>query len=211
MRVFFYRFTKIVPCLFLVLWIESFYYFFKYHNLTFLLLLLLNLYIVPPLSYRFAAIFFPIKNGLSYLGDKYTVSGWAVAQRFQVLYHNLEFLERILKMIPEFYSAWLRLWGSTVGKGIYWTPHTRIADRTHLVIGDGVLIGNASYLSPHVVKKKDNRYLLFLRPIILKNNSLVGTHCTLGPGSILEEGQSLEAFEVMMGRKVVGLLPKDRQ
>ncbi|MDJ0694669.1 GH3 auxin-responsive promoter family protein [Mastigocoleus sp. MO_188.B34] len=46
----------------------------------------------------------------------------------------------IPELLTEVITLWLRLWGSKVGEGIYWTPKIEIADRGLLEIGDRVRV-----------------------------------------------------------------------
>lgn len=104
--------------------------------------------------------------------------------------------------MPWMYSLWLRLWGSKIGSRVFWTPDTIIMDRTNLIIEDNVVIGNRSYLSTHVGKFKDGDYLVFIKPIHLKKNCFIGTHCLLGPGTKIEAGQSVDAAHAMIYNKL---------
>jgi hypothetical protein len=193
--------SKVAPLLILLLWIEGFSKLFLYFGIMNIIRLSIILYIIPPLLYRLYALAIPLKNGVSYLKKDAPANGWIVAHRFQILYHIFESLERILRIIPGAYNAWLRLWGSKVGKNVYWTPHTRVGDRTHLNIGDNVFIGNSTYISPHIVRKKTEGFSLIMEEITIESNVFIGTHCTLGPGAHLKEGEELPAFTTLMGRK----------
>lgn len=193
--------TKFVPLLFMAAWAVGIVAFIREPSILRFFVGFAVIYLVPPLSYRAIAPLFPIKTGTSRLGRDQPPSGWAVAHRFQILFSVFEDLERILRVIPGAYSFWLRLWGSKIGKRVYWTPHTRVGDRTHFVIGNDVFIGNASYLSPHIVKRKPDGFLLLIRPIVLEDGALVGTHSMLGPGTHAKAGQHLEPFTLAMNGK----------
>ena len=58
--------------------------------------------------------------------------------QLQVLYSAFP----ALRLVPGLYSAWLRLWGSRVGRAVYWTPQVKITDRGLLKVGDGVVFGH---------------------------------------------------------------------
>ncbi|MBL9039498.1 MAG: hypothetical protein JNG84_13345 [Archangium sp.] len=200
----FERSTRLVPWALLGLWGWCLAKALSSGELVWWLALLAAIYVVPVAVYRLFALLVPLHDGASHLGPKEAPSGWAMAHRFQILFHVFESLERVLRLFPGVYSAWLRAWGSTIGKRVVWTPHTRIGDRTHLRIGDDVFIGNASYLSPHLARRKNGRYLVLVKPIVLEAGSTVGTHCILGPGAHLKPGEEMRAFSVLVnGRSYV--------
>ena len=87
------------------------------------------LYVIPLLAFRIHQVLCPIKLGGSHLANK-GYSGWYGAHQIQLIYLYLPGLERVLRMIPGVFSLWLRLWGSKIGKRIYWTPHFEISDRS---------------------------------------------------------------------------------
>lgn len=195
------KFTKIIPLLLLFLWCFGIrLVILNPHPFNFLGLFGL-IYIFPLLLYRLTALFIPVQKGIQYLHKNGPANGWVVAHRFQLIYYVFEFLESGLKLIPGAYSTWLRLWGSQIGKNVYWTPHTRVGDRTMLNIGSNVFIGNATYISPHVVKPKNDQMMLFIEPVQIDSYTFIGTHCVLGPGAKLKQGKSLPAFTTLMGSK----------
>ncbi len=73
---------------------------------------------------------------------------------------------------------------------------TYIVDRTHLVLGDRLLIGNKTYITSHVLKKKDQKYLLFFKPVKIGNDSFISFSTTIGPGTDMPEKSFLKAFSV---------------
>ena len=195
------RLSKLAPLLIGAFWVVGIYSVVVDPNWGSLLSLVFFIYLAPVLMYRLIAIFIPVQRGMQYLSDSKAASGWVIAHRFQLIYYNFEFVESALKLIPGVYSFWLRLWGSKIGKRVYWTPHTRVGDRTMLDFGDNVFIGNATYISPHVVKAKGESFVLLIEPVKLNSNTFVGTHCVLGPGATLEKGQVLPPFTALIGKK----------
>ncbi|MBC7690607.1 MAG: hypothetical protein H7222_02470 [Methylotenera sp.] len=193
--------TKLAPVILLGSWLFALRHFILHPGVGSGTLLVSAVYLLPVASYRLIEPLFPIHTGASRLGRNRPLNGWAVAHRFQILFSVFESLERILRVVPGAYSAWLRLWGSRIGKRVYWTPHTLIGDRTHLNIGNDVFIGNASYLSPHIVKKTRDGFLLLLKPIVIEDQVFVGTHCVLGPGTLLKKGFELPAYHMTINGK----------
>ena len=111
---------------------------------------------------------------------------WFISYQLQKNYEIFKFLEGILKIIPEAYSIWLRLWGAKIGKSVNWTTGCEIVDRPYLEIGDRTLIGNQTYISAHAIKKTDNKYLLYLKKPVIGSDVVTGFRATIGPGALIE-------------------------
>ena len=156
------------------------------------LLLLLVLYGLPLIAYRLHARIYPIRQGTSYLRGT-TYSPWWGSHQLQQIYIAFPVLEAILRLIPGAFSLWLRLWGSQVGRGVYWTPAIEIADRGLLDIGDRVVFGYRVGLYGHVVKPKQNNLLLYVNTVKIGSDAFVGAGSVLGPGTELGEGSFLPA------------------
>ncbi len=152
------------------------------------------LYIQPPLVWRLIRAIWGQPEGISYLGIK-TEQGnsWWVAFHLQQIFNTFHFFEQALTLLPGFYSAWLRLWGSEVGKKVNWTPECRVVDRTHLLIGDRVLIGNHSYIAAHAIKKRGNKYLLYVKGVEIGDDVVLSYRVTLAPGAKVSSGSFVEA------------------
>lgn len=142
---------------------------------------------LPPLAYRFHERFYPVKEGISYLrGDEY--SPWWGSHQIQFIYIAFPALEALLRLIPGAFSAWLRLWGAKVGKGVYWTPKLSIADRGLIEIGDRVVFGYQIELYSHAVKPKNQDLMLYVKKVKIGSNVFLGAGSRLGPGVIVEDG-----------------------
>lgn len=140
-------------------------------------------YFQSPLLWRFLNFIFGPCPKVSYIGRKVdSGSLWQISYQLQALYTSFNFLERILKLLPGFYSAWLRLWGAKIGQKVLWTPGCQIVDRPFVHIGDRVLMGQNSYFSTHVIKKKDNRYLLYVKNIEIGSDTVISYRSTLSAG-----------------------------
>jgi acetyltransferase-like isoleucine patch superfamily enzyme len=193
--------------------IEKFFYFFPIFQIgliclglfdlmnnptwSMLILLILFIYMLPPICWRFIKWSFGDIPTISYVGkNSPTGNLWLISYKLQYLFNSFPFFENILKFFPELYSSWLRLWGSKIGKKINWAPESNLVDRTHLILGDRLLIGNKTYITSHVIKKKDNKYLLFFKPVEVQSDSVISFSCTLGPGLFLPEKSFVKAFSV---------------
>ena len=154
------------------------------------LILLVILYLLPPLSCRLHQLIFPIKKSLSNISEAKYSPWWGVHQ-IQLLYFAIPQLEAILRIIPGAYSAWLRLWGSRIGKQVYWTPNIEITDRHLLEIGDRVLLGHRCKFLGHVIKPKGDAMILFTRTIKIGNDVFVGAGSRIGPGAVIPDGSYL--------------------
>ena len=145
------------------------------------------IYLFPLLSFRLMGIFYPITQGRSDLAkDKY--SPWWGGHQIQQLFYVVPSFEAFLRIVPGAFSLWLRLWGSKVGKKIYWTPNVEIDDRSMVEIGDYALFGHKVELISHVVGGKKGNFSLYSKNIIIGDGAFVGAGSRLGPGAELETG-----------------------
>ena len=152
--------------------------------------LILVVYLLPPITLRLHEIFFPLREGLSKLSEpKY--SHWWGAHQIQLIYIALPQLEALLRLVPGLYSAWLRLWGSRIGRKVYWTPNIEITDRSMLEIGDRVVFGHKCKLLGHAIKPKGTTVILYLRAIKIGSDAFIGAGSRIGPGAVISEGSYL--------------------
>ena len=157
-------------------------------------LIIFVIYLQAPLLWRLLKMFYGQPEGISYLGVK-TKEGnlWWTAYHLQYLFNSFHFLEQILMLVPGLYSAWLRLWGSDIGKKVNWTPECRVVDRTHMKIGSRCLIGNRSYLAAHAIKKRDDRYLLYVKGVDIGDDVVLSYLVTVAPGAVIKSRSFIEA------------------
>ncbi|MBA3922390.1 MAG: acyl transferase [Nostocaceae cyanobacterium] len=148
-----------------------------------------SLYAFPVMVYRIHEHFYPVKEGISYLGGNY--SPWWGSHQIQVLYIAFPALETLLRLIPGAFSLWLRLWGAKVGQGVYWTPHLEIADRGLLEIGDRVVFGHKIGIYAHAIKPRKADLMLYVKKVKIGNNVFLGAGSHLGPGVVVEDGTYL--------------------
>ena len=151
------------------------------------------LYVFPLLVFRVHQLFFPIQLGVTRLSGK-EYSSWWGGHQIQLLYYAFPALEALLKMIPGGYSFWLRLWGSRIGKQVYWTPNTEIGDRSMVEIGSRVVFGHKVQMYSHIVtphKSEFGAVVLIAKPIKIGSNCFIGAGSVLGPGSDVPDGTML--------------------
>ena len=150
-------------------------------------LLIAIIYLLPPATFRLHNIFFPIREKLSNLSER-RYSPWWGAHQIQLIYIALPQLESLLRLVPGLYSAWLRMWGSRVGRKVYWTPNVEITDRHMLEIGDRVVIGHKTKFLGHAIKPKGKEVILYTRAISVGNDVFIGAGSRIGPGATISDG-----------------------
>jgi hypothetical protein len=149
------------------------------------ILLLFVLYFLPPLVQRVMFRWAPLKQGVSEI-DGRKFSAWLASHHIQAFYDALPYLESLLRVIPGFYSMWLRMWGSRVGYGVSWPVRMDVLDRSLMDIGNRVAFAREVELSAHVRKKTDGG-----RTRVLVRTVRIGSHAFIGAGSRLCPGASV--------------------
>jgi hypothetical protein len=167
-----------------------------------LLVFIFVTYLLPVACFRVHDAVWPLAEGRSRI-DAPGYSPWWGGHQFQVMYSAFPALEGALRLVPGLYSAWLRLWGSRVGRGVYWTPMVEITDRSLLDIGDGVVFGHRVACFGHLVKRRRDGLTLYVRRIRIGAGVLLGAGARLGPGARIEDGVDLPLLaDVGVGRRV---------
>jgi hypothetical protein len=151
------------------------------------------LYGFAPLAYRLHRRLWPLHQGLSRL-DRPVYSPWWGAHQIQLFYDAFPALEALLRLIPGAYSAWLRAWGSRIGRRVHWTPRVDITDRGLLEVGDDVIFGHLVGCYAHVVDRRGGRLMLYSKPIRIGAGAFIGAGSRLGPGARIEPGSYLPAL-----------------
>lgn len=140
------------------------------------------LYLVPPIAARVIVKGFPIRSTVLEVGSPDFFKWWALAN-LQMIFCRFPALEEAMRVFPMVYSAWLRLWGSKVGRLVFWSPGTQILDRSFLDVGDDVLFGAGVKLNPHVmVRNSEGRNEVLLATIKIGARSVVGGYSLLSAG-----------------------------
>jgi len=161
------------------------------------LYILFYTYIVPPSLCRLTGFLLFKKLNLrnvvsnrSYPTDK-TFSFWWVTTQLQLPFSRFEFLEEFLRMFPEIYSAWLRLWGAKIGSNVIWPPGVCVIDRPFIEIGNEVLVGAYTKMTSHFVNRLSNEHKaeLFLATISIGSGATVGGAANLYPGCQVKDNE----------------------
>jgi len=161
------------------------------------------LYLVPPLTFRLHRAFFPIKKSLSNLSER-KYSPWWGAHQIQLIYTAIPQLEATLRIVPGLYSAWLRLWGSRIGRSVYWTPNVEITDRHALDIGARVVCGHKCKFLGHAIKPSGRQMALYTRTITIGSDVFIGAGSRIGPGAVIADGAFLPVLTDVHINQVVG-------
>ncbi len=151
------------------------------------------LYLLPPLAARVIVNVFPFRSTVIASGSVDFFKWWALFS-MQVLFCRLPFLEEAMRLIPSAYSAWLRLWGSRIGRLVYWSPGTSVLDRSFIDIGDNVIFGAAVRMNPHVmVRNEQGELALLLATVKVGARTIVGGYTLLTAGSELPADEATRA------------------
>ena len=180
----FKRLLHFFPIITVSIWFNFLYRFYKYDNSIDFVLFLLTPYLFPLICYRLLNFFYPIKEGASYIGiNEEVFSPWLFSLRIQQIYIVFPQLERLLFFLPGVFALWLRLWGSKIGKQVFFVPNIVIHDRGFLELGDNIVFGDRCYLSSHFLEVRDNRFFLYLKKIKIDSNVFIGAMTRMGPGT----------------------------
>lgn len=164
-------------------------------------------YLFPLMCYRIHDFIFPLKQGKSVL-DAHSYSSWWGGHQIQLIYYACPWLEALLRVIPGAFSLWLRLWGSKVGKNVYWTPNVEIDDRSLVEIADNVVFGHKVELIGHIAGPRDGAFGLYSRRVKIGKGCFIGAGSRLAPGCEIEDGASLPILtDVYIDQKI----PKDHK
>lgn len=154
---------------------------------------LLNLYLLPVLCSRLVHGFFGKANGFLEFDDPRFMIWWCLSQ-FESLFSRFGCLEEVLRVVPGLYSTWLRMWGSKIGRLVYWSAGTRILDRAYLDIGNDVVFGISVRLNPHVLRRNPSGKLeLILDSVKVEDGALIGGYSLLTAGSCVGAQEATKA------------------
>jgi hypothetical protein len=156
----------------------------------------IGVYVVPPLCLRILYTVAGKPHGCIQMRSSAFLVWWASIQT-QVLFARVPLLEELLRLVPGLYSFWLRLWGSRIGRFTYWAPGTTILDRSYLQIGDDVVLGAGTRLTPHLIAESDGERKLFLADIEVGEGVLIGGYSLLTCGCRVASGESPRACLIL--------------
>ena len=163
---------------------------------TFLLGLAM-LYLVPPIVVRAALLVRPLPPGRFGLNSWQFLLWWFTAQ-WQVIFNRLPVLEELIRLIPGFYSMWMRLWGARVGGLVYWSPGLVILDRPLVNVGSRVVFGVGVRVNPHVIAPDDaGQMSLSLAPVTIGSDTLVGGYSFLPAGARVADGELVPGMRTL--------------
>jgi hypothetical protein len=165
---------------------------------------LIVLYLFPPIACRVTSILAKPETGRQPVASVAFLHWWLSAQ-WQVVFNRLPMFEEALRIVPSLYSAWLRLWGAQVGSLVYWSPGVAVLDRPFVRVGNRVVFGAGVRLNPHVlVPGKKRGAQLWLAPLTLGDDALIGGYslitagCTIPAGTSLPAGKYLRPFSTWL-------------
>ena len=157
------------------------------------------IYLAPPLVMRIMFRWAPLKLGVSTIDDR-SFSSWLAAHHIQAFYDALPYLESLLRVIPGFYSMWLRLWGSRVGYGVEWPVRMDVLDRNLMDIGNRITFSHEVELSAHCRNK-----MATAASRILVREVRVGSHAFIGTGARLDAGAAVPSNASVPEHAVIGV------
>jgi hypothetical protein len=170
-----------------------------------LLMLPFSIYLFPLAVWRLHRLIWPLKSGLARF-SRPDYSPWWGSYQIQNLFLLMPSLERLLHLVPGLFSAWLRAWGSEIGKQVFWTPHTLILDRSLLKFGDGIIVGHRCSFSSHVISlNRKGELLLYVKEIEFGANVFIGAGSDVGPGTVVAQGARLPMQSQLYPNQKVGL------
>ena len=151
---------------------------------------LFAIYGFPLLSFHLHNVFFPLKEGLTDFGVK-SYNPWWGAYQIQIIFFSFPALEAVLILIPGLFSQWLRLWGSRVGRNVYFAPRFEVLDRSLLQVGDNVVFGANVAMSQHAITPRKKSLYLYVRKIEIGDGAFIGAESRIGPGVKIDAGVRL--------------------
>jgi acetyltransferase-like isoleucine patch superfamily enzyme len=168
------------------------------------ILLLFIIYGLPPMVLRVMFRWAPLKIGVSAI-DGRTFNSWLAAHHIQAFYDALPYLESLLRVIPGFYSMWLRMWGSRVGYGVVWPVRIDVLDRNLMDIGNRVTFDREVELAAHVRQKLEGGgSRVLVRPVRIGGHAYVGAGARIGPGATVPHNANVPALTMVRVNEIYG-------
>jgi acetyltransferase-like isoleucine patch superfamily enzyme len=167
------------------------------------LLLIAVLYLLPPLILRILMRWTPIDEGVSLIGK--TFSPWLASHNIQAFYDALPYLEALLRVLPGFYSMWLRLWGSRVGYGVEWAVNVAVLDRNLMDIGNRVVFSRQVEMAAHVRRKMEGGgSRVLVRHVRIGSSAFLGAGVTVSAGAVVPANAQAPALKVIGVNETLG-------
>ncbi len=188
------RFIVYFPFLHLSVIIFAFYASYLSVHWMMPVFILAAIYLFPMLAHRLHDLFFPLTDERVIIPNGQYPAWWGSYQ-IQYIFISIPALEAPLRLIPGLYSAWLRAWGSQIGRRVVWPPMLEITDRSLMVIGDGSVIGHHTGFYCHVLNPtKDGRLLLYVKKIVIGKYCFIGSGSRIGPGNTIPDMTKLDVL-----------------
>lgn len=160
-------------------------------------LLLFVLYLLPPMALRILNRWAPLKAGIACI-DGRKFCAWLAAHHIQAFYDALPYLESLLRVIPGFYSMWLRMWGSRIGYGVEWPVRMDVLDRNLMDVGNRVVFAREVELAAHVRKKQEGQgSRVLVRQVRIGSHAFIGAGARIGPGASVPHNANVPAMAVV--------------
>lgn len=153
--------------------------------------LLFFIYLFPLISYHLHNLMFPLREEIIDLAKKRYNSWWG-GHQIQLLYVAVPIIEAPFHLVPGAFSWWLRIWGSKIGKNVYWTPKVEVVDRGLLDIGDKVVVGHMVAFCSHAISPVEGRMSLIVRRIKVGHRAFIGAESRFAAGANISEGQTVK-------------------
>lgn len=161
------------------------------------LLLLFILYLFPLIVQRVMLRWAPLTQGIACI-DGRKFCPWLASHHIQAFYDALPYLESLLRVIPGFYSMWLRMWGSRVGYGVEWPVRMDVLDRNLMDIGNRVVFSREAELAAHVRQKMDGEgSRALVRTVRIGSYAFIGAGVRVGPGAVVPHNANVPALTVV--------------
>lgn len=160
-------------------------------------LLLFIVYVLPPIVLRVMLRWAPLQQGIACI-DGRKFCPWLASHHIQAFYDALPYLESLLRVIPGFYSMWLRMWGSRVGYGVEWPVRMDVLDRNLMDIGNRVVFARGVELAAHVRQKMDGGgSRVLVRTVRIGSHAFLGAEVRVGPGANVPNNANVPALTVV--------------
>lgn len=168
------------------------------------LLLVFVIYLLPPMVLRIVFRWAPLKPGILTISDR-TFCPWLASHHIQAFYDALPYLESLLRVIPGFYSLWLRMWGSRIGYAVEWPVRMDVLDRNLMDIGNRVVFSREVELAAHVRQKTEGgSSRVLVRPIRIGSYAFIGACSRIGPGASVPTNASVPSLAVIHVNETFG-------
>jgi hypothetical protein len=171
--------------------------FARFPSLWTALLLMFALYVFPPMLLRIVFRWAPLKQGIACV-DGRAFCPWLASHHIQAFYDALPYLESLLRVIPGFYSMWLRSWGSRIGYGVEWPVRMDVLDRNLMDIGNRVVFAREVQLAAHVRQKMEGGgSRVLVRAVRVGSHAFIGASVRIGPGAAIPHNANVPAAAVI--------------